>query len=236
MTFNNSSTEGEAVGYYLLKGKHFAKDKLERDAYELASTFWLKFWNDLFRKNGASPVFYDELLRQDYMSVIIHQGKVVGMQCYSIYDLSIPAFASHPYFSKYYPMEFWQTLKSRGVSDYIMTLEYMAINPEFNVRQTRIQFASILLDLAVFVAKSLNVGAVVTAARKDVPASNIVVKHGGEVVIANIDLHNTPCDLICMLPENFTLSVRGTEQDLAHTLWMNRAGLPLDNVSLGIAA
>lgn len=195
----------EDLQYHILPGRH--------EPYLLASTtlmdqsfvFWQNAWNKILEDNKTtSKINDDDFLRQAYIAVFTYQDEIIGMHCYSKFDLLRQATRQHSYFKKFYPPQFWQILDCRKTR-HILTMEYLTIAPAWRGKRLGPPLGLVMASLGCKIALDVGTDAILSVARSDVGATSYMEQMGGTVLIGNLDIYNTPCDIMAIYQEATTI-------------------------------
>ena len=97
-----STLPARSLEYRLLPGKPpfgFSQPELHDKVF----LFWKRFWNQVLERNGsAHKPNPDDFFRQDYIGVLLSEGKIVALHAHSFFDLSLQVTRHHSYFTRYF--------------------------------------------------------------------------------------------------------------------------------------
>jgi hypothetical protein len=212
----------ESASCYLLPGRIPPHGSEFTALYNQAFFYWQNFWADLFEGNGCPEALaVDDFMRQDMICVLTVKNEIIGTLFISLNNLDNMAFFQHSYSKKNFTSEYFQKIKAYGVSS-IVALEYLTIDPKWRKRVIGLSTAHIIMGIGFAVFKALHIDAVICPARKDVKAADIVSSFGGEVIIPDILLHNTPCDFMLVRRKLLQPSADPQLARLTEALWLHR--------------
>jgi|GEM_PF-6909283 len=211
--------------YYLIPGRpKVGSPALE--VHNVAFEFWMQFWTAVFKKNGVvEKPNADDFLRQDLISVIMHDNKVAALHFYSYFDLALTASKSHSYFISSYTEKAMTEMRLQNVR-HAMSMEYFSVAPEWQKKSHGVSLAVAMLSLGVRIFTRSQADMLLGVSRVDVGVAKLSYEIGGLPLDQNIQLHGTPCDLVGCPKGHERLPNGPQENRLADELWSKRLELP----------
>lgn len=207
--------------YYLLSPRNPPPEHTQ--LHDEVFNFWLSIWQPTLSGLGYSDnLLHDDFIRQDIISCICANNKVVGAFLYSFFSLETEATSNFRYMKNNYPPLFFQKLKKLGIRK-VMANQYLAVHPDWRGKANPIvPLGLIIAGLSNRVRDHYDMDAGIGPTRRDHKVTELFYAHGGDCIMANVENHNVACDLIASIrgkthdhPEPF---IRKTED----YLWNNR--------------
>lgn len=192
------------------------------DLYNKTFLYWKSFWNGVFKDNGTTDLAnIDDFMRQDMICVIAYKEEIIGMHLYSFNSLDNLAFFQHSYCKNGLSDLYFQKVTACGVRS-VMSLEYLTVDPMWRKRAIGFNTAHFVCGIGFTLLGALAIDAIICPARKDVKVSEVVQSFGGEVIVPNVELHNTPCDLLLARKEKLRPQTDPHLANLIENLWQKR--------------
>lgn len=136
-------------------------------------TFWQTYWDNILNSVGIKQTLDPiEFFQQSKATVITRGDEIVCMHMLSIYDRK--DIHHHPYFSKF-DQGFKNAIASQNL-ERILTLQYLALNPEYKKEKPYIYFPMVIGSLSVLHQEIERAQATISVARKDLGISNALLK------------------------------------------------------------
>jgi hypothetical protein len=184
--------------------------------------YWKIFWDDVFLKNGSkTTINSDSFRRQNIISVIQYNEEIVGMHLYSLYNLQSFCDLNHSYISKSYNEMFINYLKENSLNK-LMSLEFLTVNNQWRKSKYGFSVAELIANLSLNFLNTLDAQCSVAPSRSDVGVTDLSIKLGAKVICENVNMHNTPCDLIIFLKNQTKESRNERIKMLTNILWRSR--------------
>ena len=187
------------------------------EAYRYWSGFWSKIYADAGTPESFNP---DDFLRQDFVIVLKSQGEIAAMHLYSLFELSQLAAQEHHYF-KFYPASFFEFMKTRN-SGYVMSFEFLTVNPKFRKSQTGISLGEVLINCAHKFLPILRVDAGIAPARTDNKVNEMGYRVGWECFQSGIVKRTFSVDLVVGFTDKLKLHPDPELQEVVDSLWIQR--------------
>lgn len=206
--------------YYLLPSANPPPQLVEQ--HNQIYLFWRGLWREVF--NGLkvdTSSLEDDFVRQDLIAAICANSGVMAVHLYSFFAIDALASREHRYMTGNYPPEYFERLKKLGVRT-VMSMELMAVNPEWRKRKADVHIGAVLVGLAMDVMKQYGIDAAIAPARRDHKVHELAYSFGGEPVIENVMNHNVACDLLACRRELVKPHPNAEIQSLREALWQNR--------------
>jgi len=193
------------------------------EIHDRVFAFWMDSLRAAFREtNNDESALHDEFLRQDLITCICSGEDVVATLLLSRFSLNAEAARTFRYLTENYTELYFQKLKKEGVKS-VISMQYLTVHPDWRKRKQPVQIAPALPALAQFVRDDIfPADALIGVARRDVKVNEQIYSLGGKCVVANVDSHNTPCDLIAMYAKDPQQYPSTAVRDLVQDLWENR--------------
>lgn len=177
--------------------------------------FWLNFWEhvykDLNETNKIEPI---EFFKHDLINTLWQKETVVAQHFIKLF--SKVDFLNDQYAESLGPKSI-NYLENLNLEQ-IITLQYVSVNPNFNVFKTGINLSVVIAKLSLNTVRTKN-SIFITIARKDVPSFSGALKLGFKPIEEKF-LHNAPVAvMVCDLPCDYK---RETEKTLTDKLWESR--------------
>jgi hypothetical protein len=184
--------------------------------------FWMGSLREAFRAtNNDESGLHDEFLRQDWITCLCAGEEVVATLLLSRFTLDADAASSFRYLTENYTELYFRKLKKEGVR-FLISMQYLTVHPDWRKRKQSISIAPALPALARFVQAERNSDALIGVARRDVKVNEQIYSLGGKCVVANVDSHNTPCDLIAIYAKDPAQYPSPELRELVEHLWRHR--------------
>ena len=103
-----------------------------------------------------------------------------------------------------------------------MSLEYLTVNEGWRKKNIGLSLGNVLVGLSGLVLKAVDYDASVAPSRSDVGVTNMACDIGGEVVVPNIEMHKTKCDLIAIRKSRLVPHPSEPVNELVQRLWNKR--------------
>lgn len=207
--------------YIIIPGRLHKQPELE-SVHDLAFTYWKSFWESVFIENGCpGDLNEDCFLRQNMICLLKSKNEIAGMHLYSFYNLKSPACQNHSYIKGSFNDYYLQTLNANGVK-YAMSIEYLTVNPKWRKKDLGLSLANILLGLSGYVLKSIDYDACIAPSRADVGVTRMVCEMGGQVIVPEIEMHKTVCDLVAIYNSDVRPHPDEPVNEWIKTFWRNR--------------
>jgi hypothetical protein len=186
----------ESLEYRVVSGK--PSPETDPALHDAVYTFWKQFWSEVYRSVGESgDLSPDDFARQDRIAVFLHEGKVVALHAYTLFDLRFRAQRECSYFARHFADVALRKLEQLGARR-VMSMEYIAVSPEWRSKQLGVSLASVIVGLGLRLAETLGVDASISSARMDVGADKICDAFGS-TTLAKITAHQRPTALVAFL-------------------------------------
>jgi len=205
---------------FLLPGKpppDFSHQRLHDNAFR----FWRETWTKTFREMGAPDPNPDHFLRQDIIAVLAKGEEVAGVHLYTFFDLTLQSHREHSYFTHHCSPKVLEALSARGVR-YVMSLEYLAVHPDWRSSLTGVSLSAVLVENGVRLAFSLGADAVLGVARVDRGIDRVATDIGAHVLDTKPTLYNEEFAVVGFFPNETHPYPKENEHRLADKLWADR--------------
>lgn len=210
------------LDYHLLPGEA-PSEPTAAELHGQACEFWQTFWSAELAAHQAFtlPLDREDLLRQNFITVLTQRSSVVGLHAYSLWNSENEPLASHAYFRKYFPPAAIDRLSALGMQR-LMSMEYWSVAFDWRPARTRISLGVILALLGLRLAIERGVDAVVTAVRADRGGANVAFDTGARPLHESIRVFSRPTELVYWTPDSIRPSKHLLENAWAETLWTQR--------------
>lgn len=217
----------DSIHFTLMPGKPgpgFESHSLYNQAYG----FWKDFWNSVYHENGTDHVVRpDDFLRQDWISVLSQDGRIIGLHTYTLFDLKLLAAREHSYFARGYTDKFMDALKERNVN-YVMTLEFFSMGKGWRAPKLGLSLAAVLAGLGITkVSRELGVDAIISVIRSDIGVDRMAREFGAISLDSNVPVHGTPCELMAFLSRDIRSHSDPRVNELVDDFWNRRTATPV---------
>jgi hypothetical protein len=183
--------------------------------------FWRSFWADIYGKAGSpESLVCDDFLRQEMITVIRHEKKIIGLHLYSFFNLEQQAINRHRYF-QFYPENFFQYLRQRDAKE-VMSLEFLTIDSAWRKSVIGVSLAEVLIACATKCIRSQGADAGIAPARTDNKVNEMAYNQGYECFQAGITKRNFQVDLIVGFKNQLKLTPNPEVNALADRFWQER--------------
>jgi hypothetical protein len=205
------------LNYVILSGRFCKAEQLP--IYQSAFEFWFKNWSmvyaELAANKGPNP---DDFFRQDFIPVILHEGKIVAIHLYSLYDVRMRCGFEHSYLKYNFNEVFFSDCQRWGIGK-MMSMESLFVDANYRKSKTGVQLSEVLISLGQKVfAELTDADAIFAPARSDNKVAQTCNRLGFDSVQKNIILNNVPVDFIfCRRPQ-----IRNAEDEVrffVESLW-----------------
>ncbi len=207
--------------YYLIPGR----PKVGSPAIEvhnLAFKFWMDHFTSAFKKNGVPErPCPDDFLRQDLISVLMHDQRVVGLHSYTFFDLNLEAARKHSYFTESFTETAMRNMDRHG-GRYVMTMESLSVAPDWQRKARGVSLAVTLVCLGLRVFGKSNADMFLGTSRIDVGVARLGYEVGCLPLDTGVIVHGIPCDLQGCLRGHEQFPRGEMENTLANELWNKR--------------
>lgn len=195
------------------------------EIHNIAFEFWINFWSEVFKRNGVTErPNADDFLRQDLISVVMHDQRIVALHFYSFFDLNLSAARNHSYFKNSFTPKAMQAM-DKHAARHVMTMEYFTVAPEWQrmAQGVSIAVSMVCLGLRIFTRSQADM--FLGVSRCDVGVAKLGYEIGCLPLDTGIMLHGTPVDLQGCLRGHERYPIAGAENALAAELWNHRLEL-----------
>lgn len=192
---SENETRLSELEYVIIPGRLYGQPELEALNNE-AFRYWKSFWQGVFAQNGCpEDLNEDAFIRQNMICILKTKNEIAGMHLYSFYNLSQDASLNHSYIKDSYNDLYIERLRSLNIKK-VMSLEYLTVSPGWRKKYIGVSLGNLLVGLSGRVLSAVNYDASIAPSRSDVGVTAMACDIGGEIVIGNIEMHKTMCDLI----------------------------------------
>ncbi len=207
---------GENLKYVIFSGRNCPENYLGE--YNSVYKAWHKGWVSTFEelKSEAIPTATD-FLRQNIVGGVFHEDTVIGLQCYSFFQLGAQSHLDHSYF-KTYPQQSLDALRVRGLTQ-LMTMEYLYVNPDWRRSLVGFSLADIICTLGLRIFKMTDAQALISITRNQRKVNDMLYNKGAYPLCDELTLHNVGVDIICFEKEKVVDNQTGLEASLTEKLW-----------------
>lgn len=189
---------------------------LRRDAFNL----WLPSWLAVYKSVGSTYVpCPDDLLRQDAIHVLVYNEKVIGLLCYSFYDLRCSVNLRHSYMN-FYDTHFIEYLTSQNKFN-AMTIEYLTLSDEFRKSRIGFRITPILFRCSQEIMRVSGSDCILATARNDVKASQRLYEIGYHGVQKGVKKRGFDCDVMTFFSKD-AIELKGDEYRVFDRLWRDQ--------------
>ncbi len=198
--------------------------------YNQAYAFWKGFWNDVFRSVGTNDkVTADNFSRHDALSLLLQGDKIVGMHCYTFFNLDIAADREHPFFTGAFTPKAMNALDTLGMRT-LMTMEYFAVAKDWQKKSKDVAMGLVLLSLSQKFFMELGMDMWIGVPRADIGVAKLCYSMGALPLDQGISIHGVPSDIIGVTPANAKWVGTDNDKLLVEKLWRKRdIRFPLPN-------
>jgi hypothetical protein len=215
----------QELEYIVLPGK-FPMDIYAQKLHNQAFQFWEDFWNRVFAEiHMDRRVSSDNFWRQDMVTLLMHKGEIVGQHLYSFFSMDSLATLKHTYAKQSFHPEFFETLKQRKIVS-LMSIEFLAVADRWRKKHSGVSLASVLVGLACQQQKHYNIDALIAPTRAKLKITELLIEHGGEIIVAGTQLHGEPADEMIIAKSKPPQDTK--VQFLIRKLWNQRQDLTQD--------
>lgn len=191
------------------------------DLHNKAYIYWKNFWTRIYSDAQSLDSFScDDFFRQNFVTLLLLSGEVVGMHLYSVFHLNHLAVQEHHYF-KFYPQDFFEFMKERS-SDYVMSLEFLTIDPAWRKAECGISLGEVLIGCGLRFFDFLGTSAVIAPARADNKVNQMCYKYGFDCFRDNIVKRNFQVDLVVGFKDKVHPHPDQSTLNLVERLWAER--------------
>ncbi len=192
------------------------------DLHNRVFNFWKDSLAAAFAETGNDPAtLIDDFVRQDLITAILYKNEVVATLLLSFYTLEADAAREFRYLKDNYPETYIRKLKNHGVKT-VMSMQYLTVRPDWRKKNKPVHLAPTIFALAQFIQRDFNIDAIVSVVRRDNKVNDLVYSLGGECIVADVENHHTPCDLIVMYKDKPQKYPSNHVKDLTRSLWSRR--------------
>lgn len=206
--------------YWILPSANPAQGHVEK--HNQIFDFWMGSLIAAYAETNNDPKqLLDEFIYQDFITAICHGDQVIATLLLSFYSIDAKAARAFRYLKDNYPDIYFEKLKRKGATT-LMSMQYLTIHPDWRKSQQSVHIATVIVVLGRMFGEGSGIDATIAVARADRKVNEMVYALGGECVIASVENHNTPCDLIAMY-KNKPYKIPTEEMNkLVHSLWESR--------------
>lgn len=190
--------------------------------HNLVFSYWKEFWEEVFVKNGVpGHLQTDDFYRSNFISVLYQGHEVIGLGHFGIFNLESMAAQTFGYFQRSFTPSYMDFLRKRNIKS-VLSFEHLTINPSWRKSKVGVPFAKILLALHTRLLKALNIDAAVAISRSDVKVTDMLLELQWDVVVPNLNAHNTPVDLAILLKHRVAPHPEPDCERLVENYWRRR--------------
>lgn len=210
-----------SMSYDILPGV-FLPDAPSAELHEHSFQFLRKFWSEVLKRNGAQHDIDPRVFQQvDFINVIKHENQVVALLLQSVLNFESSAIDFHPYFSNAKEKEFLRALKAKGVRSGL-TCEYLTVDEAWRKNPLGLSMAKIIVGLGYSIQRELGIDVSIGRCRTDVGSDLLMTERGGERLITNVMMHNTPIDFCVLHINQMTPHPNPEVEAVTEALWSRR--------------
>jgi hypothetical protein len=207
--------------YIILPGQ-FPQDKAAQDLHNKSYLFWKNFWNKVFSEKGTNPHWEaDTIWRQDLIGLLVHEDRIVAQLLFTFFDCRSLAAREHSYFLNSFNDEFFKRLEEKK-ANYIMTMESLAIEPDWRKQVSGISLSGVMLSLTSRHIQEFECDASVAAVRTNSAVPSVIKNVGGETLVSGIELYEEPGELMAIFRNKIKKFPDLDVQRLSEKLWNER--------------
>ncbi len=189
--------------------------------YSRAYEFWHSIWNATFTElNGHGLTNSDNFFRQDEICVLASDQGILGLFCFSWFDLFNKCHADHSYFQSY-PEAVLRSLKQDGVEK-VMTMGYLSVAPEWRKTSYAPFVSEILVAAACKRLVESDAQTLITFTRNNRKMNELGYRHGARCLLAKQTEHNVEVDFIGVFRDEVKPTTAEGIPALADRLWRTR--------------
>jgi len=208
----------EPLRYIVLPGKNPAPQF--RGAYGRAFDLWMDVWSrEILKLDGVSLTSSDHFSRQDLIGALFQGDTCLGLTCFSILDLSLPASRMDSWFQPW-PDALVLDL-SRKANRYLC-MSWFTVAPEWRreKRGATLAVSRIVAELSSLLTLAEGIPALGTP-RCDRSINRLAEAVGGELLLQGVKHHGVEIALVVFEPTNIEVTKETFSLD-ARSLWENR--------------
>jgi hypothetical protein len=150
----------------------------------------------------------------------MNNDEIVGMHLYSFFDIRSNAALEHSYMATSFTPEYMSALTKKSKS--LMSIEYLTVAKGWRKKDIGLSLSNVLLRLACKYLEHLNIDALIAPSRSDNKVTQSIVDLGGEVLVSDLVMHNTPVDLIAIFNDRDHFHPDSKINALAERLWNSK--------------
>lgn len=136
--------------------------------------FWKQYWGETIKQMGGPALDQSQILRQDLISILTWQNKIVGTHFYSVFDWRLDLTKESDYFSQV-ASELDNYCISKKVNR-ILTQEYLCVSPEFRKSISQVSVPEVIISLALKIMDYMDCEATVGTVRAGAPSVDRICK------------------------------------------------------------
>jgi hypothetical protein len=185
---------------YTILTQESVKDPALYNLYCEAYEFWKKTWKNIFTKVGSPEAWSgDDFFRQDFIPVIMYDGKIIALHCSTVFFLKNPCLKDIKYFS-IFSSQINEWMDKNKVQD-LMSMEFLSVAKEWRVTRSGLSFAEILIGLGSKIVKLNNIDAAIGVSVKAAKITEKASKLNYSVISNEARRGNLICDVIGLIPD-----------------------------------
>lgn len=146
--------------------------------------------------------------------------EIVGMHLYSFFDIQSVAALEHSYMATSFTPQYIEFLKKK--SNTLMSIEYLTVAKGWRKKEIGLSLSAVLLRLACKYQEHLGTDALIAPSRSDNKVTKSILDLGGEVIVGDLIMHNTPVDLIAIFNDRDHFHPDPRINSLAERLWSSK--------------
>lgn len=155
------------------------------------------------------------------MSLLQHGEKMLGMHCYTIFNMEIAADREHSFFTNAFTPKAMSTL-DRMKMQTLMTMEYFAVAKDWQKKSHKAAMGVVLLSLSQRFFLELGMDMWIGIPRADIGVAKLCYSMGALALDQGISIHGVPSDIIGVPREKAQFVGSEDDQKLVEKLWAKR--------------
>lgn len=198
-----------------------------RDLYNKGYLFFKNTWERIFNRPNR-PQLYDSMgyFRQNYILQISHEGTVIAQTLATHYNLKNTITEDLPFFENFLGIPI-QYLRDHQCSS-LLSFEFSAVHGDYSERKLGVNLYKVILQLAITVAKTMDVDAVIGHPRRLTKTNTLVEGAGCKCIVPNLKKYGVSVDIYIGLAGELTPYDDQDVFKLVDELWEKR----LDTIQL----
>jgi hypothetical protein len=189
--------------------------------YEASYLFWKEIWSRTFKEiKGLETLYSDDFLKQDEISILLSESKVIGMVTYRWLNLESQSHRDDSYF-KLYSQDHIRAIQ-RDSNNKLMIMSHLGVHPEWRKASMGVLTSELLIGLATKRFLNSNANLLISYTRNDRRINDLVYRYGAKSLKKCLIEHNVEVDLIAILKNDVKESPFSGIPEMVQGLWNDR--------------